>query len=320
MAFQYDVNNVGGANGGAEVFFALKELLVTAGWDVKASGGGTGSGLFNATGDVITTAALMNVNLAWFVIRAPAAMAPRREFLVQRGSTNVLWRVAVSAEDGFTNPGGADEDTVFTSTDQQFLVGAATPTFATWFDTAATYKYHVGADDTDPWGFYFFCIPNGGGAARSFGILDPLAPTSFDSLDQDPAIYTWAATNATRIGASSLNLTSGIAKGWWKKDLAGETFVSYHGMEYVNGSAGCIPATTSGLGTNPYDGDHNYWPIAYARGGAEGTIGWKGFGTVLQWTASIRTDMDTLSALGVKDHVCLGVGCVLPWPDVVPVV
>lgn len=318
MTWLYDVNNTGGANGGAEVFFDWKELLVTAGWDVKASGGGTGSGLFNATGDVITpTAAIMNVNLAWFVIRAPAGMTPRREFLVQRSTTNVLWRVAVSAEDGFTNPGGADEDTVFTSTDQQFLIGAATPSFETMFPAASTYKYHAGADNADPWGFYFFCVPNGGGLTRSYGIFDPLAPTSFDSLDQDPAIYTWGI-ETSRLSAGALNTTSGRSKGWWKKDLAGETFVVYHAMEYANGSAGCIPATTSGLGTNPYDGDHNYWPIAYGRPVSEAPAGWKGFGTVLQWTSSLRTDMDTFSVAGVKDHVCIGVGAVLPWPDLTP--
>jgi hypothetical protein len=316
MAWTYDVNNVGGAIGGPEVFYDWKELLVLAGWSVKASGGGTGSGLYSGVGDVLTTPALMNVNLAWFVIRAPAGMTPRREFLVQRGTTNVLWRVAVSAEDGFSDPGGADEDTVFTSTDQQFLIGAATPTFETMFAAASSYKYHVAADAGDPWAFYFFCIPNGGGPARSYGIFDPLAPSSFDSLDQDPAIYTWGI-EVHRLTEGQINLITGRPKGWYKKDLAGEAFVNFQGMGYSNGSIAVIPG---GAGTNPYDGDHNYFPIPYARSMSVTTPGWKGFGTVLQWIGSPRTDMDTLSTSGVKDRICVGPNCVLPWPDLIPLV
>lgn len=314
MTWRFDVNNWNSPTyGGAEVIFDWKQHLVTqAGWDVIASGGGTGSGLYSGVGDVIDTVAKMNVNLAWFVIRAPAAMSPRRQFLVQRGTANTAWRVAVSAEDGFTNPGGADEDTVFTATDQQFVIGTAAPAYGALFAAAGGFKHHIGADDASPFGWYFFCVPNGGGYATSYGIFDPL--TNADSLDDDPAIYTWGLSGANLL-KGSLNSGTGVCKGWYKKDLAGETFLSFHGSELLN-SSGYFAGS---LGTNPVDGKVNYMPIPYMRGGAEGNIGWKGWGTVLQWCTLQRSDMTTLSTGGTIDKVHAG-NCVLPWPNVVPAV
>ena len=316
MAWSYDVNNVGGVNGGAEVMYDFKELLKANGWSVRASGGGTGSGLFSAVGDIIVDpggVGKMDVPGAWFIVQANAGMAPQREFMVQRGATNVDWRVSVSAEDGYTG-GAAGEDTPYTASDEEFLIGTAGPAYEIMFPVASSYRYHMGADSTDPWGFYFFCVLNGGSPARSYGIFDPLAPTSFDSLDQDPAVYTWG-TEVNRLDESNIN--GSRCRGWYKKDLAGEAFVVLYGMGYGGSFDAAIPGA---VGTNPYDDDHNYFPIPYARITTLANHGWKGFGTVLQWIGSPRTDMDTLSSAGVKDRICVGPDCVLPWPDTTPVV
>lgn len=318
MAQQYDVNNVGGANGGAEAMFLLKELLKLCGWDVVSSSDGV---TYNAAGDQITHAGAgangMNVSRAWFRIRAPAAMAPRREFCFQRGSTGeTTWWLKYSAEDTFIG-GAPDATNMPTAGDEANLWGSTTAGTA-FFPVAATYKIDVVAEDAAPYGWWFDVRVNGTGVCRTALVFDPLVTGTYPALDQDPAlIYSNYQAGSDVFAVIQVGAEATGPWGWFTKDIAGETFVHYPGLTYNtgSGSAQAIPVT----GTNPYNGYDDHFPIPYARRSAIAQPSWKGFGSVIRWLNTTRANGDTLSTAGVRNRIVLG-GCVLPWPDVIPVI
>jgi hypothetical protein len=312
MAFLYDVNNASVATS-AEVVFALKTLLKLAGWDVPNSGD---SLTYFPASDGITGAGAgaggLNNSTAWFRIRGPATMSPRREFVFQRGTTERAWWIRVSAEDTFV--GGAPSATVApTATDQENLhgtVAAGTALFA----VAATYKFHMAADDAAPFTWYCESAINGTGAVDAILLFDAMVAGSFNALDQDPAIY--YITN----GAASLDITAlgGAAgpKGWYQKDLAGDIFVPMPLLYYNSNSFGT--GVPENIGTNPYDSDDNHFPIPCGRpSGAATQVGWKGFLSMTRWCGVNRANMDTLSDGGTRTKVIMGM-IVLPWDGSVP--
>lgn len=316
MSFTFDVNNANGANGGAEAIFDLKALLKAAGWVVRSSGDAT---TYFSSSDGITTAGTgaggMNNSRSWFCIRAPASMTPRREFCFQRGTTgNTHWWIKVSAEDGFTG-GTPDADDMPTATDEQNLHGTAVAG-TSLFTTAATYRHHIGADNATPFGWYIFNLVNGTGVQDAAIVFDPLATGSYPSQDDDPALY--LARQGSPFNSTGLGSTTTCPLGWYQKDLGGEAWVRFPALTYNEGSG--ASQTVPNLGTNPYTSADDHFPIPYARRSGLGTqVGWKGFGTVIRWLSTTRANGDTLSTSGVKDHIIVG-NCILPWPDVVPVI
>lgn len=318
MSFAFDVNNIGGANGGAEVVFDLKTLLKAAGWDVPSSGDGT---THFSSSDGITLAGAgaggMNNSRAWFRIRAPASMSPRREFCFQRGSGgNTAWWIKVSAEDGFIG-GTPDADDMPTATDETNLHGSTTAGTAL-FSVAASYKYHCGADNAAPFAWYALACTNTTGLPEACVVFEPIASGTFPSADQDPALYyaRLDATNGCFFFETLRSLTTSPL-GWFKKDLAGEAFVRMPAHVYVSATEIAIPTN---IANNPYDADDNHFPIPYARNATDfgSEVGWKGMGTIMRWVGVTRSNMDTLSEAGVRTRVCVG-DVVIPWPDVTPV-
>lgn len=314
MAYGFTINVVNNANGGAHAMFDLKELLVAAGWVVMASGGGTGSGLYSAIGDVIATAAIMNTSRAWVRIQDPAG---GREFCWQRGSGgNAAWWIKVSAEDKFTG-GAADEDDMPTATDEQNLHGSTTAG-TTLFAAAATYHHHCAADNAAPYGFYLFDLVNGTGAQDMAFVFEPLVTGTYPVEDDDPALYYVRQSTPFNINQLSAGGTGPF--GWWAKDTGGEAFVRYPACVY-NDSGGT--RQFPGVGTNPENNKDDTIPIPYIRGSASFAtqIGVKGLaGTVMRWQGVTRATGDTLSVTVARDRIIVG-NVALPWdPGVVPVI
>lgn len=315
MSYIFDVNNVVGANGGAEVLYATKELLKAAGYGVLSSGDGTT--LF--AGDGITHAGAgaggMNNSRSWVRVQAPAAMAPRREWILLRGSSGdrFAW-IQVSAEDGFVG-GAPSGDTPPTATDAANIVGTTTAGGLV-FSVASTFTYHIGADDAAPFSWYAIMMVNGTGVAAGSIIFEPMVTGSFPVGDDDPAVY-FAGTGAWSDVSQWGSVGTG-PRGWYQKDLGGESFVSMVGFAYSTGGAGqMVPNNT---GTNPYDSDDNTFPVPYGRSAGMATqVGWKGFGASLRWLGTSRANMVTLSLLAVRDRVIVG-PLVLPWNGSVPVI
>lgn len=313
MAYSYDVNNVGGANGGAEVMLALKDLLVSVGWDVPAWSDGL---TYNVVGGIThagSGANGLNNSRAWMRLRAPSGMSPRREFCLQRGTGgNTTWWIKVSAEDGFTV--GGDVDDMPTATDEANLHGSGVAGLAL-FGTASTYKFHLGADAASPYAWWLVALVNGTGVTTGVLIFEPLATAGSPTADDDKAVY-HASAAASGLATSVLCSSSAGPYGWYKKDLSGETWCRMVAHQYYSSSYGYL--VPSGTGTNPYDSDDNHFPIAFGRGPSASTqIGWKGFGTQMRWLGPDRANGDTLSTLGVRDRIVID-DVVLPWPDVVP--
>lgn len=312
MSFSYDVNNVGGANGGAEIMYDLKALLVAQGWSVVASGGGTSSGLYSSSGDVISSVTIMNTSRAWFRIQDPGGT---REFCIQRGSSGErYWWIKYSALDKFTG-GTPDEDDMPTATDEQNVHGSST-TGESLFGVASSYKYHLGAEDAAPYPFYAFAATNGTGVVAGVFLFDYFEPGSYPSADADPVVV-YANSSTSSFDASQLGNASAGPQGWYKMNLSGETWVVFTAQTYYSAGHGqLVPANA---GTNPYDGDDNGSAIPYGRGPSASTqIGWKGTGTMMRWCHVTRSDMDTQSVSSVIVRVIQG-DITLPWPDVTPV-
>lgn len=314
MALQHDVNNNSGVHGGAEVMFCWKQLLVAAGWTVEASGGGAGSGLYSAVGDVLATIALCNVSRAWCRLRAPSSMVPRREFIWLRGSGGDAdpW-IQVSAEDGFTG-GAPDEQTPPTATDQQNIWGAGTAGLNFFFG-ATTYRFHIVAQDAAPWGWYVLTLSIAGDTAWPSVLFEPMAPGSYPAADDDPAVY-YAHWN----NPWSLASMQGVAvQGWYAKDLGGEAWKQMATVRSTDDAGATFEQKN--LGVNPYNGRDSAHRMMFGRSAGRVTeIGWKGWGANTKWCgvpgrANGTTQSDP--ATGKKRRIVVN-DCALLWPDVVP--
>ena len=125
--------------------FEVKEMLVTAGWTVLASGDG-GSG-YSSTGDLIATDGDMNQDLAWVRVVSPDGA---NEYIFQMvvTGTNNRGRIAWNGGGGatFTTGGSAAQHPELSGGTEVVLVGiggtAAAPstagTASWWGDTGAT--------------------------------------------------------------------------------------------------------------------------------------------------------------------------------------
>jgi len=337
MLWSFSTNNLAGT--AADVIYALKELLKGVGWTVTMSGGGTGSGLYSATGDCIANAGQMNGILAWFVIRQHAATGhPQREFLFQRkqASDSGFGRavdIFVSAESGYV-AAGSDEDTKPANpADGQQIAGTAVAFHGTpLFPPDDTFKFHLGCNAEEPWGWYAFWKLNGAGGNpdQVYGLVfDPLHPGTFPSADRDPAVYNCTEDSVYGSPFSSTLYSGGASKYWYKKGLPGEVWCSYFtpgfiwglAFAYDIGSYGVgIPAVTgsSGQGLNPHSSKAETFPIMWGRGGSYTTArGWKGIGTVQRWRGADLAPLTTISVDGVRTRIVVG-EVTLPWPDVAP--
>jgi len=314
MAYQFDVNNNNGANGGAEVMFALRQLLVSVGWVVLADSDGT---TYSGTGVQITHASSgangMNNSRAWFRIQDPAGV---REFCIQRGTAgNTAWWIKYSALDRFTT--GGDATNMPTATDQQNVGGGSSVVGATIFATANTYQYHLGADDAAPYTFYAFAAVDTTAVTAGAFFMDAMVAGSYPAEDTDPVVIT--ATNSTLTYSSWTSASASSApSGWFRMNMTREAWVIMLGHRYYNSGYG-IMAPSEGTHANPYTTGEDTLPIPYGRAASAGScLGWKGVGSMVRWTVQDRANMDTISAGGVRFRVLMD-DVTFPWPDVVPV-
>lgn len=280
-----DSVNVAPATGQAAMKVWYKVLL-EAGWTRQGSSDGTS---FDNTGATDYWAGALG-NSSWVRMQDPAGV---REIIVQRGTTNLLWREKWSHSAKFT--GGTPSATVPpTATDEQNINGNNTPTFVSLLLTDNTYKIHVGANNASPYDWYMIMVPTGGGLVRSFYFLN-LATGSYPSGDVAPYIVT---ANRDTMSNSGLRAISGgveldgVGQGYYKKGLSGEAWVLFRGFGY--GGSSVSDFTNGGAGVNPYDGDDNFVPIPVGRLAADGQGGWKGWIPidVMNWPLSTRVDGD----------------------------
>lgn len=311
MAWSFNANTTPAT--GAEVMYDMKTRLVAAGWVVKSSSDGT---TYNSTGDQISSpgsgANGMNNSNAWFRIQDPATL---REFLFQRGTTSLSWKSYYSALDKFT--GGAPSATVLpTATDQQQIIGTGGAFNTAWFPTDATYRAHHGAEAaaiSGVYAFYVILTLNGTGVVQKGSlIIEAGAAGSFPSADADPLIIIPATGSTEFLYTSLYNVSTSVVRGWYKMNLAGETWVMMPAKALVDSSYTLWPG---GSGTNPYDSDDNGFPVVYGRPSGFATqIGHKMVGHYYKWKSVNARNYPDTAGLATANAMVYINDLMVPWP------
>ena len=305
-----------------DMLYYLKQTLKQAGWTVTRSSDGI---TFNSSGDQITGygtgAGGMNNASAWFVVRAPGAVAgSTRQFLFQRPSSNAncisMW---YSQSAGFT---GGGISTAPTATDSQQILNV------TGFSSAATYRYSIAADNAAPYGFYMFNFTSTTGTPTGIIAVDPLVDGTYESSDVDPYViyapsnngaYQTTPGSTASLTSETLNLGSGVIS-WIKKGYTDQGFVVTPALGYQTGVGTAIPGN---LSTNPYTSNDEIFPILFARRNGLTTVtGYKGISSLMKWVGTTgRSTGDTISISSStsKEYIIFN-NIALPWNGSTPTI
>jgi hypothetical protein len=308
MAWQFSTNNTPAT--GAAAMYLLLTKLIAAGWVVKSSSDGT---TYNSSGNQITGGGsgangLAN-NSAWFRVQDPGGL---REYVAQRGTTNLVWRWTYSKSAHFVT-GSPSATQVPSASDGQILNGGGTdgaPTFATMFGADASYRYSCAAQSAATMVNAVACYPffalgwaiGGGANSQSHGLIsdvaDPVTSVVFNSSDTDPVIN-YFATSSTNVYGGDISSGSGAG----------------HPLAYVAGVWQTVNAATptgnTTWTTDPGNGKDVYleWlfvgltPPIFPKALAQ---------NMLQAPTTGRGTGSAGSLVTVNDHVYVN-QCVLPW-------
>ncbi len=236
---------------GAIAMFNLKTELKLAGWTVPFSG--DGSSLFSSSDGITTGAAgaggMANTN-AWFVLKWPGSGS--KSICVQRGTTNLLWRVTYSYAAGYLIGSASATRTPTASDVKQTVIGGGTdasPTFNNFMAGTADagFRHHIWCQSAAPYGFYSIAVVNGGATGGPLHVfaLDHMLSTSYQTGDTDPYVLMCAGDTS----AGSTTLTGGTgAHTSVNGALAGASGVKTAIMNSIN------PCNDGGIAPNPITG------------------------------------------------------------------
>lgn len=285
MALVSNVNVPTTTHGGAVVIWNLISTLVSAGWTLTDSN--------NASGGAVTDAASLNNANAWVLVTEPTTA---RQFVFSRLSNNYSWLIRYSRAGSFS---GGGTGTPPTAADQQTLHNAAL-----FPVTAGTYYAHAVADDTaqtathDVYPFWFGASVVSTGAWSGGGIYAPIN-LGTPPTDQDPAIFSFAASNSW--------LDDSLWYKWTRYGLTSPTW-SQHSRPGM-GSFGATP--------DPYDRGIVSIPMIFFTTSTSiaGASNW------IQHCPQGGLAMpDTRNIVSGPSFV-FGAGTLLPWPvGVIPLV
>lgn len=300
----YWIENKTPATGSVGMYNLITGMLAVGFTKVEDSDGTTRS----ATGVQVTSGAsgsggLGNTN-AYVRMRYPDS---GREVMLQRGTTDLVWRITYSALARFGG-GSPDATHVPSATDTATVVGAGTdasPTFTSFLGTNNTYRQQGAVYDTAPYGFWFGCYPIGGGAATAGIVFDPMAGA--DSLDGDPAMWVtgvqsggFAYTSLSQTGAATASRCAG-----WLGYGAGGSFVAIMANGLTSNGGGQF--APNNCPTNTHSMKHNLFPPVYGRpSGLAIPNGYKGVSTLLSWNPTSKTTGETYQVSTSNDRIVFG--------------
>lgn len=325
MAYTFSVNNAPAT--GAVAMYLLISTLMTAGWTKVNDSDGT---TYSAGGTQVTSgntgANGLGNSSAWVRMQAPTVAGQTREFIFQRGTgTSRDWQIKYSASAGFT--GGAPAATVTpTATDEVYMIGAGTAAtaLANWFNTDATYRWHIACGGTaEFYSFYAFGVLIGATNYQNGMFLDVMAAGSFPSADVDPAVVFCSDTAPSGNawgeqitfghlgGAISTTTNPTRARAWLGATSAAQaSLVSNNqriGLAPHGGTSGSILGGTTSAGTNPFTSKDSLLPAWWVRPGASAVaVGCKGASTLFSFGSVLRTNLDTADTVGTKDKIYIG--------------
>lgn len=282
--------------------------LIAAGWaKIKDSDGTT----YSSSGTQVTSGASgaggLGNNSAWVNLRAPSGT---REIVIQRGTTDTVWRVTASPT--AYSSGSPAATVVPSSANSGLLLGGGTdgsPTYATWFAGNASYRLHAGADNAAPYGFFFVCYPIGGGNPNAGLVFEPLTGTPPE--DTDPTLFHIASAGSSAflagsIGSTTTTTTTSRCCAWLALGLGG-AFVTMPAAVLLIGGTQVVP---NGLPSNPHNGKDDGVTMFFGRGALLATPnGYKGAATVMKWNGTTRSSPNTFAG---KTRLVAG-DISLPW-------
>lgn len=295
------------ATGPAAVITVVNRL-VTAGWTkVRDSDGTTYSSIGAQVVSGASGAGGLGNNNAFVNLRSPTGT---REIVIQRGSSDTLWRITASPT--AFNSGSPSATVVPSSANSGLLFGGGTdgtPTFSGWLTTNGTYRLQVGADNAAPYGFFFFTYTIGGGNPNGGLVLDPL--TGVPAEDGDPVVWHVGVTGSSAflngsVSSTTTSTTSSRCCGWIAYGLGG-SFLTIPGATQQAGGTTVVP---NGLPSNPHNAKDDGVAIMFARGSSLASPnGYKGASTVMKWNGSSRSTPNTFAS---KSRIVAG-DVSLPW-------
>jgi hypothetical protein len=309
---------------GARAVYTLLACLMQAGWTKVADSDGT---TYSSGGTQVTSGASgaggLGNNSAWVRMRDPAGV---REFILQRGTTNLLWRFLWSHSAKFTGGSPGATQTPSATDEQTVNMGGGThasPTFGTCFGTDNAYKFHCGADNAAPYDWWWVALDNTTQANPRRGWFLNMQSASYDSLDAAPYVIDFGGS-----GTSAFSTLAIKGYSYHKKGLAGETWAAYYLLIYATnrpGSSTQVAPSTNGSATNgvsatnPYSSLDDLVPAPLARDVAIATPGWKGIISMNTYAFGITTTWPALKVITAADSskafATMGPGGqVLRWP------
>ncbi len=323
MAYTFSTANTPGT--GAIAMYLLKTTLVTAGWLVMADSDGS---TYNAAGGQVTTGVtgaggLGNSN-AWIRLQSPTVGSNTREITIQRGSTDLLWRIKYSANANFTG-GTPGMSQTASSTDEVYMSGGGTdasPTFTSLFPTNNTYRWHICAGGAaEFYSFYAYSLTSTTTSIQNNIALDVMAAGTYPTQDIDPAVMLCFNSGSVPVNSITSNVTGPAqARAWLGPvSVAGSSLLTNNvnvGLDRFAGNLG-----VSSFAVNPFSSKDTLWtPIYFAANtnSARGPLGAKGASTLFKLGSMARTNLDTITTAGAQDHIYLG-GLWLPWDGTTPV-
>lgn len=311
---------------GAHTMFELKDLLKTAGWDVKSSSNGTTA---NTSDNIASTASLASSN-SWYVMRMPAdAGGLRREFMAYRWpSGDFHWALGYSRAAGFS---GGTTSAAPTASDALYgnMTGgsnARTSSQVQYFDSTGSKYVVMAADNAAPYGFYLatFSSVLGTGTGRDSGYystggfaLDPLQTGTYHANDPDPyIILSSASTPRSWLRSEDLQDTSNnfsLGKVWGHyNDPSSPALNPVNWVFYPSAIA-----YRGSLLANPYSGKDDTCALVYVMGQSSSANHIKGTSSLMRWVMQARNTGDTLSTLASRDRIIVG-HVALPWDGTTP--
>jgi hypothetical protein len=335
MAWSHTVNKTPAS--GTEAIYWLLKTMSAAGWRAEFSWDATAaadhsanpvvlaSSRFSAAEPDVYAASGANTlknNRAGIVMKAPGDVATfRRRLILWRGDDDESWRASwVVGGDATTFDGGTGTATRppdLAAGWSEVLVRGwgggsfGAPTFGTVFQTAAAQpiRCHAGVDQATPYGLWFECPKNGGGAdaVEAALIVDPMEANSYNAAEKDPYVILSAVTGDAASGLSEAGLSDNnyAPKGYLGKTAQGNgTWSVIHAGRLVFGAAGARSAVR-GLGQSHVAALDDHPAVWYARHNSlGGTTGLKGKGTVVRWLGADKANGDLVTVGGVEYKVC----------------
>lgn len=339
MAYTFSVNNLPAT--GAVAMYTLVATLIAAGWTQSDSSDGTTRSAGQVTHGGSGTNGLGN-NSAWVRLKAPAVnggalVNQQREVTIQRGTTDLVWRVKYSAGAGFT--GGSPSATQTPSAaDAVIMAGAGTdasPTYGSIFASAnGAYRWHVMAGGaSELYNFLAMAIPTGTVNPNLMMYMDVLLSGSYQPTDVDPAVMymsvasTSALSEIQAVSATTVNTTvvnPSRARAWM--GVTGSAEFAVTGSNSVNvwmygvGSNIIGGAAATMFCLNPFTKLDDQFPAIYARTSTSSApSGMKGVSTLFKWNSVVRANLDTWTVVTFRDRVAI-YGMSLPWAGVSPAI